>query len=84
MDTETCLEFMASVYEVVLAAAGSMYGAVLIERRLIGAGLVSFVLLGLAISKLTQLFAFSRAASAELPFEILLVNAVLVLPVLLV
>jgi hypothetical protein len=31
---------------IVLAAAGTMYTAVLIERRMIGAGLVAFVLLG--------------------------------------
>ena len=36
-----------------LAGAGSMYAAVLLERRMIGAGLVAFVLLGLAISNVT-------------------------------
>ncbi len=37
-----------------LAVAGSMYGAVLIERRMIGAGLLAFVLFGLAISNLSS------------------------------
>jgi diguanylate cyclase (GGDEF)-like protein len=42
---------------VVLAGAASMYVAVVLERRLIGAGLVAFVLLGLAISNVATAFA---------------------------
>lgn len=61
---------------VLLAAAGSMYGAVLIERRMIGAGLIAFVLLGLAISKVTQALALSHAIQL-FSLEILVVNAVL-------
>src|SRR4051812_36284935 len=38
---------------ILLAGAGAMYAAVLIERRMIGAGLVAFVLLGLGVSNLT-------------------------------
>ena len=59
-----------------LALAGSMYVAVLLERRMIGAGLVAFVLLGLAIANVTS--AVSPANnSGQVPFEILVLNAVL-------
>jgi diguanylate cyclase (GGDEF)-like protein len=62
----------------ILAAAGSMYGAVLIERRMIGAGLVAFVLLGLAVSNLTTAVVVPRMlATGEFTFQILVVNAVL-------
>jgi diguanylate cyclase (GGDEF)-like protein len=61
-----------------LVGAGSMYVALLLERRLIGAGLVAFVLLGLAILSLTTAFAGSRGTvTAPFAFEILLLNAVL-------
>jgi diguanylate cyclase (GGDEF)-like protein len=59
-----------------LALAGSMYVAVLLERRMIGAGLVAFVLLGLAMANVTSAVTMSRA-TAQLPFEILVLNAVL-------
>jgi diguanylate cyclase (GGDEF)-like protein len=59
-----------------LAVAGSMYVAVLLERRMIGAGLVAFVLLGLAIVNVTSAATMSRA-TGQLPFEILVPNAVL-------
>ena len=63
---------------VILAAAGSMYAAVLIERRMIGAGLVAFVLLGLAVSNLTTAVVVPRMlATGQFTFEILVVNAVL-------
>ncbi len=63
---------------VILAAAGSMYAAVLIERRMIGAGLVAFVLLGLAVSNLTTAVVVPRIlATGQFTFEILVVNAVL-------
>ena len=52
-----------------LAVAGSMYAAVLLERRMIGAGLLAFVLLGLAISNVATVFA--------MPFEIFVLNIVL-------
>ena len=62
----------------ILAAAGSMYGAVLIERRMIGAGLVAFVLLGLAVSNLTTAVVVPRMlATGEFTFQILVVNTVL-------
>lgn len=61
-----------------LAGAGFMYAAVLSERRLIGAGLVAFVLLGLAMSNVSTVFMGQRSTSAaEFLFETLLVNAVL-------
>ena len=63
---------------VLLAGAGAMYAAVLIERRMIGAGLVAFVLLGLGISNLTTAFVVPRMlATGQFTFEILLVNAIL-------
>lgn len=63
---------------IVLAGAGSMYAAVLLERRLIGAGLVAFVLLGLAISNLSAAFMAERSAAAgEFVFETMVVNALL-------
>jgi diguanylate cyclase (GGDEF)-like protein len=63
---------------VVLAAAGAMYAAVLIERRMIGAGLVAFVLLGLGVSNLTTAAVVPRMlATGQFTFEILVVNAVL-------
>ena len=61
-----------------LAGAGSMYAAVLIERRMIGAGLVAFVLLGLAISSMTTAVAMPRmTANGQVSFEILVLNIVL-------
>src|SRR5438067_8634306 len=46
-----------------------MYAAVLLERRMIGAGLLAFVLLGLAIANVATVFA--------VPFEIFVLNIVL-------
>src|SRR5262245_38732066 len=61
-----------------LAAAGATYGAVLIERRMIGAGLIAFVLFGLAVTNLTSAFVLRRMLdSGEFAFEILIVNVVL-------
>jgi diguanylate cyclase (GGDEF)-like protein len=63
---------------IVLIGAATMYAAILLERRLIGAGLVSFVLLGLAISNITSAFVAERIlASGEFLFEILTANTVL-------
>ena len=61
----------------VLAGAGSMFAAVLLERRMIGAGLIACVLLGLAISNLSSAFMVQRMARGAFVFEILTVNAVL-------
>ena len=63
---------------IILAAAGSMYAAVLLERRMIGAGLVAFVLFGLAISNVSTAAVRGWAfASGSFPVEMLTVNAVL-------
>ena len=63
---------------IVLAAAGAMYAAVLIERRMIGAGLVAFVLLGLGVSNLTTAVVVPRLlATGQFTFEILVVSTVL-------
>ncbi|MBI3491008.1 MAG: GGDEF domain-containing protein [Acidobacteria bacterium] len=61
-----------------MAGAGAMYAAVLIERRMIGAGLVACVLFGLAVSHLTTAFVVPRMlTSSQFAFDILLVNSVL-------
>ena len=61
-----------------LAGAGAMYAAVLIERRMIGAGLVAFVLLGLGVSNLTTAFVVPRMlATSQFTFELLVVTVVL-------
>jgi diguanylate cyclase (GGDEF)-like protein len=61
-----------------LAAAGSMYAAVLIERRMIGAGLLAFVLFGLAISHVASAVVEQRMiAVGGFSFGILMVNIVL-------
>ncbi len=62
---------------VVGAGAGTMYGAVLLERRMIGAGLVSFVLYGIAISNLAAGFATGVSGSETFAFQIFVLNAVL-------
>jgi diguanylate cyclase (GGDEF)-like protein len=63
---------------ITLAAAGALYGAVVIERRMIGAGLVAFVLFGLAVSNLTTAIMAPRLADTlEFSFQLLVVNAVL-------
>ncbi|HVZ23163.1 MAG TPA: GGDEF domain-containing protein [Vicinamibacterales bacterium] len=62
----------------VLAGAGAMYAAVLIERRMIGAGLVAFVLFGVAVSNLASVFASARVSgTADFSFDIFTLNAVL-------
>ena len=66
------------VSAILLAGAGAMYAAVLIERRMIGAGLVAFVLLGLGVSNLTTAVVMPRMLiTGQFTFEILVVNAVL-------
>ncbi|MBI3399987.1 MAG: diguanylate cyclase [Acidobacteria bacterium] len=63
---------------ILLGAAGTMYGAVLVERKMIGAGLVAFVLFGLAVSDLTTAVVVPQMlATGRFTFEILLVNTVL-------
>jgi len=60
-----------------LAGAGSMYAAVLIERRLIGAGLVALVLFGGTISSLASAFTSRLTASQGIGFDIFVLNCVL-------
>ena len=61
-----------------LGGAGAMYAAVLLERRMIGAGLIAFVLIGLAISNVAAISAAARApAIGRFPFEIFVLNIVL-------
>jgi len=62
---------------VLAAGAGTMYGAVLLERRMIGAGLVSFVLYGVAISNFAAGFAPGLSATDSFGFQIFVLNAVL-------
>jgi diguanylate cyclase (GGDEF)-like protein len=62
----------------VLAAAAAMYVAVLLERRMIGAGLIAFVLLGIAVSNVaTAIFLPRMPGPNEAAFQIFVVNAVL-------
>jgi diguanylate cyclase (GGDEF)-like protein len=61
-----------------LGAAAAMYIAVLLERRMIGAGLIAFVLVGMAVSNLvTAMFLPRIAAVNETAFQVFAVNAVL-------
>ena len=61
-----------------LAGAGAMYAAVLIERRMIGAGMVALVFLGLAMSNVSSAFIGGRAGPAsEFLFGSLSVSTVL-------
>jgi diguanylate cyclase (GGDEF)-like protein len=66
------------VSAILLAGAASMYAAILLERRMIGAGLTAFVLLGLTISNVSTAIVIQRLlATGEFLFEISLVTAVL-------
>jgi hypothetical protein len=63
---------------ILLAAAGSMYVAVLLERRMIGAGLTALVLLGLAITSLAQAVTLvTQAAGAQSSSDLFVVNVAL-------
>jgi len=63
---------------VIMAASGSMYAAILIERRMIGAGLTALVLFGLAASNVATAIAVPRLpAGNPATFQILVINAVL-------
>jgi diguanylate cyclase (GGDEF)-like protein len=64
-----------AISAVLLAGAGSLYAAVLIERRMIGAGLVSLVLYGLAISSLSSMFPVTRVEPVT--FDVFVLNSVL-------
>jgi len=64
-----------AISAVLLAGAGSLYAAVLLERRLIGAGLVSLVLYGLAISSLSSMFPATRVEPVT--FDVFVLNSVL-------
>ena len=62
---------------VVLAGAGSVYAALVFERRLVGAGLIAFVLLGLAIVNLTTGFTTLRDTASDIALEILVLRVIL-------
>jgi diguanylate cyclase (GGDEF)-like protein len=63
---------------ILLAAAGSMYVAVLLERRMIGAGLTALVLLGLAITNVTSAVTLTTLpAGAQASSDIFVVNVAL-------
>ncbi|MCC7416363.1 MAG: GGDEF domain-containing protein [Acidobacteria bacterium] len=63
---------------ILLAGAGAMYAAVLLERRMIGAGLIACVCFGLAISSVTAaLTGLPAPWSAGRPYAMLVVNTVL-------
>ena len=60
---------------VLLAGAASMYVAILVERRMVGAGLTALVLLGFSITNVTA--ALTSAGAVQTSSDIFLVNAVL-------
>lgn len=63
---------------VIMGASGAMYAAILIERRMIGAGLTALVLFGLAASNVTTAILAPRAPIGDPEtFQILLINSVL-------
>src|SRR6185436_19946252 len=63
---------------VLLAGAATMYTAVLLERRMLGAGLVAFVLFGLATTNVTTALSLTGiAASPQMAFNIYVGNVVL-------
>ncbi|HKB12029.1 MAG TPA: hypothetical protein VKD69_15310, partial [Vicinamibacterales bacterium] len=63
---------------VLLLVTAAMYAAVLVERRIIGAGLTAFVLLGLAIVNLTAAVALPRVLSTSLiASQLFIVNVML-------
>ena len=59
-----------------LAGAGSIYAAVLLERRMIGAGLIAFVLFGLAVVNVTTAFV-NPGGGPQSSYAIFVVTAVL-------
>jgi diguanylate cyclase (GGDEF)-like protein len=63
---------------VLLGVAGSMYVAILLERRMIGAGLTALVLIGLAITNITSAMTLATPPDAgQSSSEVFLVNVVL-------
>ncbi len=61
----------------VLAGAGSLYVALLLERRMVGAGLIAFVLLGLAIVNLSTAYVTLRGNAPDIRLEILVLRVIL-------
>ena len=63
---------------VLMAASGAMYIAILLERKMIGSGLIALVLFGLAISNVATVVLIPRLQTGgQATFQILLVNSVL-------
>jgi diguanylate cyclase (GGDEF)-like protein len=63
---------------VLMAGAGSMYAAILVERRMMGAGLTALVLFGLSITNVTSALTLPRSPdAAQTSSDIFLVNVVL-------
>jgi len=65
-----------AINAILLVGAATMYAAVLLERRMIGAGLVALALLGLAMTNLTSAVAVPRALEGPAS-SIFVVNVVL-------
>jgi diguanylate cyclase (GGDEF)-like protein len=64
---------------VLLLATAAMYAAVVIERRIIGAGLTALVMLGLAITNVTSAVALPRLLAENLvASQLFMVNVMLV------
>jgi diguanylate cyclase (GGDEF)-like protein len=63
---------------VLLLATSAMYTAILVERRMIGAGLTAFVLLGLAVVNITAAIALPRLLATNLvASQLFIVNVIL-------
>src|SRR5262249_60220422 len=63
---------------ILLLATAAMYAAVLVERRMIGAGLTALVMLGLAITNFTSAAALPRLLSeAFAASQLFMVNVML-------
>src|SRR5713226_5349059 len=75
--TRTVLAPGYAITAVALAGTATMYAAVLLERRMIGAGLIALVLLGLAITNVTAVVTVSRALGEGPASSIFFVNVVL-------
>jgi diguanylate cyclase (GGDEF)-like protein len=65
------------IQAMLLVGAGSVYAAVLLERRMIGAGLVAFVLFGLAMSSVTIAYALPQLDIANPVTVVMVMDGVL-------
>jgi diguanylate cyclase (GGDEF)-like protein len=66
------------VAAVFMAAAGVLFGAIAVERRLVGAWLVAIVFLGMAVAHVTAAFTVPRVLSTtDFLFDVLIAKSIL-------